>query len=42
MGEMTLHFYVTLPVPRDFYSGTEAEHTEILKDLLPTLRQYVR
>jgi len=42
MGEMTLHFYVTLPLPPDFYSGTVAEHAEILKDLRPTLRQYVR
>jgi len=43
MGEMTLHFCVTLPVSPDFYSGTEAEDAEILKkNLLPTLFQYVR
>jgi hypothetical protein len=34
MGEMTLHFYVTLPVSPDFYSGTEAEDAEILKKKL--------
>ena len=40
-GEMTLHFYVTLLVPSGFYSGTKTQHTDILKDLLPALCQYV-